>query len=198
MRARADCGLPSRYIFDDKSKLPFMTYSQLQFVKAEAAFRGGDKATALTAYRNAVSAHIDFVNARNAETTSSRPRRSRPPRRPRSSAIARMMPTDPSKLTLTHDHVAEVHRAVGVGPQRAVDGHAPLSLHRPRSGHRSADLSRASRRRHEFCIRTTTARSCSASGRGTTRSTCGTSRRSHAISALALDYHTKPLWITQP
>jgi hypothetical protein len=37
----------------------------LQFVKAEAAFRSGDKATALTAYRNAISAHIDFVNSRN-------------------------------------------------------------------------------------------------------------------------------------
>ena len=31
-------GLPSRYIFDDKSKIPFMTYAQLQFVKAEAAY----------------------------------------------------------------------------------------------------------------------------------------------------------------
>jgi hypothetical protein len=57
--------LPSRYFFDDKSKMPFMTYAQLQFVKAEAAFRAGDRATALTAYKNALSAHIDFVNARN-------------------------------------------------------------------------------------------------------------------------------------
>ena len=45
-------GLPSRYIFDDKTKFPFMTYAQLQFVKAEAAYRLGDKATALAAYRN--------------------------------------------------------------------------------------------------------------------------------------------------
>jgi hypothetical protein len=58
-------GLPSRYIFDDKSKIPIMTYSQLQFVKAEAAYRAGDKATALTAYKNGISSHIDFVNARN-------------------------------------------------------------------------------------------------------------------------------------
>jgi len=33
-------GLPSRYLFADKSKMPFMTYSQLQFIKAEAALRG--------------------------------------------------------------------------------------------------------------------------------------------------------------
>jgi hypothetical protein len=58
-------GTPSRYIFDDKSKVPVMTYSQLQFVKAEAALRKGDKATALLAYTNGVSSHIDFVNARN-------------------------------------------------------------------------------------------------------------------------------------
>lgn len=62
--------LPSRYIFDDKTKMPFMTYSQLQFVKAEAAYRSGDKVTALSAYTNAISAHIDFVNARNNEISS--------------------------------------------------------------------------------------------------------------------------------
>ena len=56
-----------RYIFDDKAKVPNMTYAELQFVKAEAAYRSGDKATALTAYRNGISSHIDFVNARVAE-----------------------------------------------------------------------------------------------------------------------------------
>jgi hypothetical protein len=58
-------GTPSRYIFADKSKIPLMTYSQLQFIKAEAALRKGDRATALTAFRNGVSSHFDFVNARN-------------------------------------------------------------------------------------------------------------------------------------
>jgi len=62
---------PSRFIFSDKSRMPFMTYSQLQFVKAEAAYRSGNKATALTAYTNAVSAHIDFVNARNTDDNQS-------------------------------------------------------------------------------------------------------------------------------
>ena len=58
-------GLQSRYLFSDRSRMPIMTYAQLQFVKAEAAFRMGDLATAYTAYKNAVSASIDFVNARN-------------------------------------------------------------------------------------------------------------------------------------
>jgi hypothetical protein len=58
-------GSPSRYLFSDKSKIPLMTYSQVQFIKAEAAVRMGDQATARTAYTNAISSHIDFVNARN-------------------------------------------------------------------------------------------------------------------------------------
>jgi hypothetical protein len=58
---------PSRYIFSAKSKMPLFTYSQLQFVKAEAAFKKGDKVTALDAYTKGISAHFDFVNARNSD-----------------------------------------------------------------------------------------------------------------------------------
>ncbi len=60
-------GLPSRYIFADRSKIPVMTYSELQFIKAEAALRHGDAATARSAYINGISSHIDFVNARNTD-----------------------------------------------------------------------------------------------------------------------------------
>lgn len=58
-------GEPGTYVFDNKAKVPSMTYAQLQFVKAEAAFRAGDRATALDAYTKGIGAHIDFVNARN-------------------------------------------------------------------------------------------------------------------------------------
>jgi SusD/RagB-like outer membrane lipoprotein len=57
--------LPARYLFADRSKIPGMTYSQLQFIKAEAALRAGQAAVARTAYINGISSHIDFVNARN-------------------------------------------------------------------------------------------------------------------------------------
>jgi hypothetical protein len=93
-------GLPSRYIFDDKSKMPAMTYSQLQFVKAEAAFRAGDKATALAAYRNAVSSHFDFVNARNLDANA-QPTQITAAEKTAFLADARVMPTNPSALTLT-------------------------------------------------------------------------------------------------
>lgn len=65
--AQPALGSPSRYLFADKSKFPSMTYSQLQFVKAEAALRSGDRATALAAYTAGISSHIDFVNARNSD-----------------------------------------------------------------------------------------------------------------------------------
>lgn len=60
--------LPGNYVFNAKSSVPWMTYAQLQFVKAEAAFRKGDKPTALIAYKEGISAHMDFVNTANAES----------------------------------------------------------------------------------------------------------------------------------
>lgn len=51
-----------RYLFVDAARFPIMTYSEIQFIKSEAALRKGDKATALTAFRNAVGAHFDFAN----------------------------------------------------------------------------------------------------------------------------------------
>jgi hypothetical protein len=93
-------GLPSRYIFDDKSKMPFMTYAQLQFVKAEAAYRLGDKATALAAYRNGISAHIDFVNTRNLDNNQAATQVTAA-EKAAFLADTRIVPTSPSALTLT-------------------------------------------------------------------------------------------------
>lgn len=66
-KANITGGTRTLYLFDDKSSFPAMTYSQLQFIKAEAAYKKGDKPTALTAYTNGISAHIDFVNERNTD-----------------------------------------------------------------------------------------------------------------------------------
>jgi hypothetical protein len=56
-----------RYLFDRRPKFPVTTYAQIQFIKAEAALKRGDQGTARQAYLNGISAHIDFVNARNLE-----------------------------------------------------------------------------------------------------------------------------------
>lgn len=53
---------PGRYIFRDKADFPIMTYAEIQFIKAEAAFKKGDKTLALAAYKKGIEASIDFVN----------------------------------------------------------------------------------------------------------------------------------------
>ncbi|WP_029268564.1 SusD/RagB family nutrient-binding outer membrane lipoprotein [Flavobacterium sp. KJJ] len=60
---------PGRYIFRDKANFPLMTYSEIQFIKAEAAFIKGDKAMALDAYKKAIDANIDFVNTNTVVST---------------------------------------------------------------------------------------------------------------------------------
>ena len=62
---------PGRYIFDDKAKIPIITFAQLQFIKAEAALKLGLTTVAFDAYRKGVASHIDFVNARNADNNQS-------------------------------------------------------------------------------------------------------------------------------
>jgi hypothetical protein len=48
-----------------------MTFAQLQFIKSEAAFIKGDKATALAAYRKGIDAHMtaSYVNVPAADRT---------------------------------------------------------------------------------------------------------------------------------
>ena len=93
-------GVPGRYIFSNKAKIPIMTYAQLQFVKAEAAYRKGDKVTALDAYTKGVSAHIDFVNARNLDDNQPVPQITAAEKAAYMGNTA-IVPTDPNALTLT-------------------------------------------------------------------------------------------------
>lgn len=53
--------LDPRYLYDDASPWPIMTASEILFMKAEAAYRKGDKATALQAYQQGVSLSFDMV-----------------------------------------------------------------------------------------------------------------------------------------
>lgn len=64
-------GTLGRFLFTDKGPLPLMTYAQLQFIKAEAAFIKGDKATALAAYKKGIEAHMSasYVNVSSADRT---------------------------------------------------------------------------------------------------------------------------------
>ncbi|MBP6430603.1 MAG: SusD/RagB family nutrient-binding outer membrane lipoprotein [Ferruginibacter sp.] len=51
----------ARFIFKDDAEFPFMTSSEIQFMKAEAAFRKGDKTTALAAYKKGIEQHFDML-----------------------------------------------------------------------------------------------------------------------------------------
>ena len=57
---------PGKYIYTNKAAFPIITYSEIQFVKAEAAFKKGDKAMALDAYKKAIAAHCDYVGVATA------------------------------------------------------------------------------------------------------------------------------------
>lgn len=50
------------YLFADKAVMPVMTASEIQFIKAEAAFRKGDLTMALAAYTKGIDLHFDFIN----------------------------------------------------------------------------------------------------------------------------------------
>ena len=51
----------ARYVWGNRGPWPMMTASEMQFTLAEAAYRKGDKATALTAYTNAISLNFDML-----------------------------------------------------------------------------------------------------------------------------------------
>lgn len=53
-----------RYLFRNAAEFPLMTASEMQFLLAEAAYRKGDKATALTAYVNAISLNFDMLTTK--------------------------------------------------------------------------------------------------------------------------------------
>lgn len=51
-----------KYLFRDKAVMPVITYAEMQFIKAEAAYRMGQKSLAHAAYLNGINAHFDFIN----------------------------------------------------------------------------------------------------------------------------------------
>jgi hypothetical protein len=54
----------ARYIFRNGVESPVITASEVLFMKAEAALRKGDRATAITAYRDAISLNMDMLTSK--------------------------------------------------------------------------------------------------------------------------------------
>ncbi|MFC4230266.1 SusD/RagB family nutrient-binding outer membrane lipoprotein [Parasediminibacterium paludis] len=59
-------GVPDsgRYIFNNLAEFPVITACDLQFMKAEAAFRKGDKSTALQAYKNGINLSFELLTTK--------------------------------------------------------------------------------------------------------------------------------------
>lgn len=51
-----------KYLFRDKAVMPVITYPEMQFIKAEAAFKKGIKSVAHDAYLAGIKGHFDFIN----------------------------------------------------------------------------------------------------------------------------------------
>lgn len=51
-----------RYLFRNNSETPVLTAAEIQFMKAEAAYRKEDKTTALAAYTNGISLNFDMLS----------------------------------------------------------------------------------------------------------------------------------------
>jgi hypothetical protein len=190
-------GLPSRYIFDDKTKMPFMTYSQLQFVKAEAAFRSGDKATALTAYTSAISSHIDFVNARNSEISSQSATPISGAEKAAFLADPRIVPSA-AQLTLTQIMTQKYIAQWGWG-------HNELWMDMRRYHYMDIDPATNNQIYPGFTPPSSTILYPDNAGKIAQRIRPRYNSEYvwnipalQAIGGLALDYHTKPVWITQP
>jgi len=109
--ATADSG---RYIFNNLAPFPIITAAEVQFVKAEAAFRKGDKATALAAYKSGISLSLDFLTS----TYESRvPLALRMTDAAKAAYLANtaVVPTDPNLLTLTHIMLQKYIAVYGYG-----------------------------------------------------------------------------------
>ena len=185
---------PGKYLFSDKVKYPVYTFAQLQFVKAEAAYRAGDKATALAAYRNGISAHLDFVNSRNGEDGQT-PTQISAAEKAAFLADPNIVPAA-ANLTLTHImsqkyiaqwgwghneqwmdlrryHYTDIDPASG---KQVFPAFTPPTLLYPDNGGKIVQRIRP-RYNSEYVWNRPGL---------------------DAVGGLALDYHTKPLWITQP
>lgn len=184
--------LPSRYIFSDKSKLPFMTYSELQFVKAEAALRSGDQGTARAAYLNGVSSHIDFVNARNLDDNQTPSQISATEK----AAFLADPAIAPAVITLSH-----------IMSQKFIAlwawGHNEIWMDMRRYHYTDIDPVSGTEVFRGFAIPTNLYPDNAGKPVQRIRPRYNSeyvwnSASLDAIGGLATDYHTKPLWITQP
>jgi len=93
----ADSG---RYIFNNLAPMPVITAGEIQFMKAEAAFRKGDKALALAAYTKGINLSFDLLIS-TYESRIPTVNKITPTSKDAYMSNLNVVPTDPTKLNLT-------------------------------------------------------------------------------------------------
>lgn len=91
----------ARYIFRNASPIPVITASEVQFMKAEAAFIKNDKATALAAYRKAIELNFEMLQT-DFSTNVPAPHVLTPAVRNAFLANTSVVPASANDLTLSH------------------------------------------------------------------------------------------------
>ncbi|MHB0947434.1 MAG: RagB/SusD family nutrient uptake outer membrane protein [Gemmatimonadaceae bacterium] len=203
----AGVGLPSRYLFSDRSKIPILTYAELQFIKAEAALRSGDRNTALQAYVNGINAHFDFVNARNLDDGQS-PTQITPAERAAFLADPKIVPSA-ANLTLTQIMTQKYIALWGWGfnetwmDMRRFNYGQPVDAGRGLVVNTGIDPATGQSVYPGFTVPTTLYTDNAGKVVWRIRPRYNSeyvwnSAALQAIGGLAADYHTKPIWIVQP
>ena len=172
-----------------------MTYSQLQFIKAEAAYKMGDRGTALAAYTAGVSSHVDFVNARNLDNGQA-PTQITPAEKAAFLANTAIIPASPAGLSLTRIMSQKYLAQWGWG-------HNEIWMDMRRYNYTDVDPASGVQVFPGFTLPTNlypdNGGKIAQRIRPRFNSEYVWNRPGlEAIGGLALDYHTKPLWITQP
>lgn len=103
-----------RYLFRNAAEFPLMTASEMQFLLAEAAYRKGDKTTALTAYVNAVSLNFDMLSQKYALNV---PADQAITPTSKAAYLAAVTPASPETLTLTQIMLQKYIALYGWGVQ---------------------------------------------------------------------------------
>lgn len=61
--------LYGKYFFKDNAAYPLMSYAEMQFIKAEAAFMKGDKNLAFSAFQKGIQAHMEYAGVAAGDIT---------------------------------------------------------------------------------------------------------------------------------
>jgi len=107
-----------RYIFNNLAEFPVLTAAELQFLKAEAAFRKGDKATALAAYTNGINLNFDLLTSKY-DSRVPAPLKITPASQAAYMANPAVVPTTAAALTLTQIMLQKFIAIYGYGVNEA-------------------------------------------------------------------------------